>query len=127
MTAEYLLTYFQPYPGDKSFGPNRSPENRFNIKQIRNTQNFRVFDMFHDYETTITKSRLANPRFNLIHWYAKTRARVLGLKSPTTEEYPIQLQNLVVLVTTNLLKSGVNSHFPNVKPESWTDDRFFVR
>jgi hypothetical protein len=39
MTAEYLLTTFQPYPGDES-GPNWSPTNRFTVKQVGDTQDF---------------------------------------------------------------------------------------
>ena len=27
---------------------------------------------------------------------------------------------------TSLLKSGISSHFPNVKPDTWTELRFFV-
>jgi hypothetical protein len=119
MTAEYLLTTFQPYPGDES-GTNWSPANRFTVKQVGNMQDFRIFDVFHNYETSITKLRLANPKFNLIHWYAKKRARALELKNPTIKEYPSQLENPVVVVTANLLQSGISSHFPNTKPDSWT-------
>lgn len=127
ITAEYLLTVFQPYPGDEQGPPPCAPYNRFQIKQhINNAEFFRIRDTFQDFEITVMKTQLANPKFNLCHWYAKQHTHVLKLWIPTTSEYPPQLENPVVLVTRSLLQARINSHFPNVKPTTWSDDRFFV-
>jgi hypothetical protein len=60
------------------------------------------------------------------HWYARRRARVQKAQKPMTKEYPPQLEDPIALVVSSLLRSGVHAHFPNTKPSSWTDDRFFV-
>ena len=130
MTAEYLLTIHQPYPGDDLKNERTqdcSPHNRFKVKQTsRNTGKFRIIDRFKGFECIINKRLLQNPKFNLGHWYAKKRARALNLWRPSTKEYPAQLENPIVLVTSSLLKNGISSHFPNVKPDTWTELRFFV-
>jgi len=36
------------------------------------------------------------------------------------------MENPLVVVTTYLLRSGVHTHFPNVNPDTETDDHFFV-
>ena len=51
---------------------------------------------------------------------------MLNIWKPSTKEYPAQLANPIVLVTSSLLTSGISSHFPNVKPDTWTELRFFV-
>ena len=45
---------------------------------------------------------------------------------PSTEDYPQELVNPIALVTRNTLQRGIHSHFPNVKPETWSELRFFV-
>ena len=123
ITAEYLLTVFKPYPGDEQGPPPCAPYNQFQIKQnINNVEFFRIKDTFQNFEITVMKTRLANPKFNLCHWYAKQCAHALKLRIPTTSEYPPQLEHPVVLVTRSLLQAGINSHFPNVKPTTWSDD-----
>jgi hypothetical protein len=130
MTAEYLLTIHQPYPGDtqkKRKLRKCPPYNRFKVKEIRGgTGNFRVYDKLNRYETIVNKSLLKNPKFNVGHWYAKKRARVQRVQYPTTEEYLPMLEDPIALVTNSLLQSGVHAHFPNTKSSTWTDDRFFV-
>jgi hypothetical protein len=130
MTAESLLTRFQPYPGDELLRETAhecAPFNRFNVKQSHsNSLNFRIHDLYNDFKITIPKSRLENPRFNLAHWYAKERARAQNTEKPDKRKYPPQIENPIALVTFHLLRNGVSSHFPNTSPDSWTDDRFFV-
>ena len=50
----------------------------------------------------------------------------MGLDKPNKKNYPPQLEDPIVLVTSCMLRSGINSHFPNTKPSTWSDDRFFV-
>ena len=130
MTAEYLLDHFQPYPGDdlpSNPGKGCVPYGRFRIRQLTaNREKFRIKDELTGVETIIDKSRLSNPKFNLTHWYAKNRARTLGLRNPRTEEYPPQLEDPIVLVTQHHLRNGVQSQFPNTKSDTWTESRFFV-
>jgi hypothetical protein len=129
MTAEYLLTTFQPYPGDELISKSRKrhPEDRFSVKQsVLNPEEFKILDKFNGAKNTLNKNRLADPKFNLAHWYARTRARTMNVTKPSQKKYPQQLANPVVTVTTSLLKSGVQTFFPNAQPGSWTDDRFFV-
>lgn len=91
MTTEYLLTIHQPYPGDKIKGKwtqGCSPYNQFTVKQtLRDANRFRIIDCLKDFECTISKSQLGNPKFNLRHWYARKRAHALQLWKPATKEY----------------------------------------
>jgi hypothetical protein len=138
MTAEFLLTKFQLYPGDE-YGMDEIseidkdsdpvlPYDRFRVKRTSgNTDLYRINDCFTGFSIVINKSSLANPKFNLAHWYALNRTKNLKLGKPSTGEYPLQLVNPVALVTKSVLQSGVHSHFPNVLIETWTTDfRFFV-
>ena len=129
MTAEYQLTHAQPYPGDEQL-QNCSPTNRFAVKQTAalpgNDRLFKILDRVDGSEVMIGKAQLANPKFNLGHWYAKKRARTLGLRLPVAKEYPQSLEDPVALVATYTLLSGTHSHFPNTKPDTCTDLRFFV-
>ena len=130
MTAEYLLTIHQLYPGDKLMSKgvqDCSPHNWFAVKQtLRNAGKYKIHDHFNGFECVISKCLLRNPKFNLGHWYAVKRAQALNLWKPSMKECPVQLENPVVLVTSSLLKSGISSHFPNVKPDTWTKLRFFI-
>ena len=78
MTAEYLLTIHQPYPGDKLLSEwvqDCSPHNRFTVKQpSKNVSKFRIHDRFNSFECVVSKCLLRNPKFNLVHWYAVKRA-----------------------------------------------------
>jgi hypothetical protein len=104
-----------------------SPYNRFRVKRLtKNAELFRISDDLIGVETTISKSLLENPKFSLGHWYAKQRTRALGLRNPAKSEYRPRLLNPIAFVTESLLRNGVHTHFPNVNPDSWTDDRFFV-
>ena len=129
LTAEYLLTVCQLYPGDKlneHFSQFCSPHDRFQVKEYPDEPgSFEIIDQKFSFKTTVPKSRLVNPKFNIGHWYAKERARAVGLIKPT-KEYPARLENPVVLVVTSMLRGGIHTHYPNVKPETWADDRFFV-
>ena len=133
MTAEFLLTKFQPYPGDKlrkrKHRYSMPPYERFTVKQLPGKSgDFRIKDEFCNFKVTINKTFLANPKFNLAHWYARKHAHALNIAKPTRSraDFPPQLENPVALVTRSLLQSGIHSHFPNVKVETWTDTRFFV-
>ena len=128
MASECTLTISQPYPGDDLMQKSDcSPHNRFRVTQMsRYPDKFRINDRFNEFEIIVDKSRLVNPQFNLGHWYATKRARELGLSKPSTKKYPASLENPIVEVTRNLLLSGVQSHFPNVRPDTWTELRFFV-
>ena len=132
MTAEYILTVQQPYPGDKPKDwryASHSLYNRFTVKWAsKNSHKFRIHDTFNGFTITIHKDKLSNLKFNLGHWYAKHQSRALNhqVTKPTTKEYPPQLADPVILVTRNLLRNGINSHFPNIKPDTWTDLWFFV-
>lgn len=120
MTADSLLTKFQPYPGDDLVKSFMQPEDCFTVEQsIKNSEVFTIHDSFNGFETTLNKASLADPKFNLIHWYARTRARALNLPKPSKKEYPQQLGNPVVTVTTSLLKSGEQSFYPNMQAGSW--------
>lgn len=60
MAAEYLLTIFQPYPGDElaTYGQSRdliSPDIRFRVSQLNKTNKFRITDRFHDFEVCMTR------------------------------------------------------------------------
>jgi len=85
MTAEYLLTINQPYPGDKPSNEQSewsycSPPNRFRVEQVPgDTNDFQITDLITDFKVLINKSQLENPRFNIGHWYAKKRARITGV------------------------------------------------
>ena len=129
MASECTLTISQPYPGDdimQKSDSDCSPHNRFRVTQMsRDPDKFRITDRFNEFEIIVDKSRLVNPQFNLGHWYATKRARELGLSKPSTKKYPASLENPIVEVTRNLLLSGVQSHFPNVRPDTWTELRFF--
>lgn len=130
MTAEYLLNKFQPYPGKNlldEWNHNHSPYNRFSVKKVHRSQDkYPVHDRFTEHGIIIDKSKLANPKFNITHWFARKCACVLRLKKPKVEDYPPQLENPVVFVTQKLLQNGINSHFPNTKPDTWSDDWFFM-
>ena len=130
MMAEYLLTTLQPYPGDEIKTKQSqycSPDSQFEVKSMqKDTNKFQKNDYSTGFKIMIDKSRLGNPRFNLGHWYAKKRAKTLGIRIPTTKEYSPQLENPIVLVTKNLLQNGSHSHFPSVKLDTWNDLRFFV-
>ena len=129
MTAEYLLTKFQPYPGDELVLniSKRDPVDRFGVSHsIENPEELAIYDRFNKLGFALSKSSLADPKFNPAHWYATKCAKAFNMKRPTQKEYPQQLINPVVTVASCLLRSGVQCHFPNVQPGSWTDDRFFV-
>jgi hypothetical protein len=105
------------------------PYDRFRVKRAsKNADLVKINDDdLTGFSIDINKSNLANPKFNLAHWYARKRAKTLNLGKPSAEEYPPQLVNPVALVTRCVLQSGVHSHFPNVLIETWTTDfRFFV-
>ena len=127
-TAEYILTIQQPYPGDGYYNGNLMlcpPSERFKVKQ-ESVNSFKIRDRLTEQEISIEKLRLENVRFNLGHWYAKHRARILELEKPSAKGYPQQLENLLVLVTQHVLRNGINDYYPSVKNGSWRDDRFFV-
>ena len=130
MTAEYILTIQQPYPGDdpRSEQHSSSPHNRFQVIELINDaeKNFSIVDYWTNFTITIEKERIANPKFNIGHWYATKRARTLKLRRPAQKEYPTQLANPIVLVATHLLQSGINTYFPNTRTSTWMDDRFFI-
>ena len=50
----------------------------------------------------------------------------MKLDKPSPKDFIASLDNPVVETTRHLLLSGVQSHFPNVKPDTWTELRFFV-
>ena len=62
----------------------------------------------------------------MCHWYAKKRARLLDLRNPSQKDYSAFLDNPYCLVATHLLQNGINSYFPNVKPDMESEFRFFV-
>ena len=128
MTIEYQLTIRQPYPGDEqSVVFPCLPMNRFIVLRLENLKNvFKIRDDLVDFEIEITQEKIDNDKFNLGHWYAKKRARLLNLQSPTTEDYPDFGDDPYCLVLLNLLRNGINSHFPNVKPLTESDYRFCV-
>ena len=130
ITAEYLLTKFQPYPGDdisNKWNYGYLPQERFAVKQIsENSSAFLIHDKFNGHRLVIDKSRLANPKFNLIHWFATRRAQACHVDKPNKKAYPPQLEDPVALVTSHSLRSGIQSNYPNVNPLSWSDDHFFV-
>lgn len=134
MTAEYLLTIMQPYPGDEVSGDEVwtvplpcPPYERFQVECVHgSTRSFKIMDKWANFEITIPKSDLDNRKFNLGHWYARHHARTLGIKKPAKDSYPAQLEDPLVLVAMSLLRSGIHAHYPNANPETETDDRFFV-
>lgn len=96
LTAEYLLTMFQPYPGDEldrdlhhlRF---RSSYNRFRVRKApTHLEDYRILDQLTGLTSVISKSHLRNPRFNLAHWYAKECAQNMGLDKPNKKNYPPQ-------------------------------------
>ena len=130
IAAEYQLTISQPYPGDETWTGLEGccpPDYRFEVRRLRkNPDDFRIKDRLTNFEILVNKSQLTNLRFNLGNWYAKHRAQVRGLQYPIKGEYHAQMENPLVVVSTYLLRSGVHTYFPNVNPDTETDDRFFV-
>ena len=129
MTAKYLLTIMQPYPGDKAWTAQLPcpPYERFQVEHVHgNTRSFKIMDKWANFAINIRKSDLDNRKFNLGHWYVRHRARTLGTKQPTKDSYPAQLEDPLVLVATSLLRSGIHAHYPNANPETEMDDRFFI-
>jgi len=71
-----------------------------------------------DFEIIINKSQLDNLKFNLGHWYAKSRARALGLNDSMKNKFLACMEEPVALVTMQLLRNGIHAHFPNVNPNT---------
>jgi reverse transcriptase-like protein/aspartyl protease/zinc knuckle protein len=130
MTTEYLLTILQPYPGDHFWEEHVwpcSPDTRFRVERRGGyNYSFCITDRLAEIDIIITKSQLSNPKFNLGHWYAKNRARALGLKDSMKEEYFIPMDDPIASITKQVLQSGIHAHFPNTNPETDSDTRFLV-
>lgn len=128
MTIEYQLTIQQPYPGDEQSVVDLCvPTDRFVICRLKTRPNtFKIQDCLTNFDTEITQEQIDNEKFNLCHWYAKKRMRLLGLPNPSIEDYPAFMDDSCCLVLLHLLRNGINSHFPNVKPETESDYRFCV-
>ena len=69
------------------------------------------------FEIEITQDKINEEKFNLGHWYTTKRACLLNLPKPSTEDYPVFMDDPCCLVLLYLLRNGINSHFPNVKPD----------
>lgn len=129
MAMEYQITVRQPYPGDKqSIGYPCSPMERFTVLCLDDRGDaFQIMDHLADFKVEIMQTLIDKKDFNLGHWYATKRARLLSLPKPSTRAYPAFRKDPCCLVLLHLLRNGINSHFPNVKSDTEVDDRFCVR
>ena len=128
MTIKYQLTVQQPYPGDElAMAFPCQPADRFTIHHLKKGGNtFKIQDNLVGFEIEITQDKINEEKFNLGHWYAMKRACLLNLPKPSTEDYPVFMDDPCCLVLLYLLRNGINSHFPNVKPDTEADYRFCV-
>jgi hypothetical protein len=106
MMAEYILTLQQPYPGDGNYTASTPPYERFEITK-------RSPNLY-----------LANPYFDLSGWYARRRSQALNL--PRGIFPPFQMGCPLDYVTTRLLTSAIESHFPSINPDLDPESRFYV-
>ena len=131
LMSEYLLTIEQPYPGDNLFyvdEVNCRPEGRFLVTKSTDlwSESYYIVDNYTRFEVYVPTRLLWNTKFNLAHWYAKRRARFLGLKDTLKLSYLSSMGDALCEVTNHLLRQGINGYFPNADPTTDLDDRFFV-
>ena len=76
------------------------------------------------FQVKIARSYLANPHFDLSGWYARRRTQALNL--PRASFTPFQMGRSLDYVTTWLLTSAIESHFPSITPDLDPESRFYV-
>ncbi|KAF8800028.1 hypothetical protein BYT27DRAFT_7217359 [Phlegmacium glaucopus] len=125
MVADSILTLEQPYPGDEGFDfSDVPPELRFNIVKQTTTDSYVIEDRLTGLHSTIFRSMLENPKFDISHWFAKKQARALNLDSRVKHRH--QMGDALSVVATKLLTDGIASSYPCIKPDLDPEDRFYV-
>ncbi|KAF8814450.1 hypothetical protein BYT27DRAFT_7065198, partial [Phlegmacium glaucopus] len=105
MVADLILTLEQPYPGDEGFDfSDVPPELRFNIVKQTTTDSYVIEDQLTGLHSTIFRSMLENPKFDISHWFAKKQARALNLDSRVKHRH--QMGDALSVVATKLLTDG---------------------
>jgi len=123
MVAEAALATQQPYPGDEIFERNRGhPDHRFRILRRLNDREYIICDRLMGVRTSISRSLLEQPRFDISRWYAARQIHTLILDRKITQHLPMGLA--LKTVATKLLTDGITTHYPCVRPDLDPGRRF---
>lgn len=125
--VEKVLLQCQPYPGDHKYMKNDgwfNPSRRFIVFAFKFQTMIAIKDQLTGFRIHIPVHRLMNPKFDVASWYAKRRAKALGLRKNgrfwSVLGYPLQE------IPATVLQQGIIGYYPNVNPMSCSAGRFMV-
>ncbi|KIM36975.1 hypothetical protein M413DRAFT_77523, partial [Hebeloma cylindrosporum] len=119
MMATHVLYDCQPYPGDEHNDTFSS--HRFVLIPL--TKHYQILDSHSGFRINVPRSLLERPQFDLGSWYAKRRAKALGLRYPGPVKH-YSFGDPISVIGSQLLEDGIQSHYPCIDPLSDPEGRF---
>jgi hypothetical protein len=119
MMASHVLNECQPYPGDERY--DSFYMSRFSLIPYR--KHYQILDSHAGFRVNIPRSLLEKSQFNLGSWYAKRRAKALGMCYPGPVNH-YSFGNPISLIGSQLLEDGIESRYPSIDPLADPEGRF---
>jgi hypothetical protein len=125
LVADSILTLAQPFPGDELFDElDVRPELRFRVYKDQSAQEYIITDNLCSESAAVSKRLLENPHFDVSRWYAKRRARELGLDMAVPHQGI--MGHALNIVASKLLADGIRAYYPNTNCHLNPRRRFVV-
>ncbi|KAJ3500338.1 hypothetical protein NMY22_g19290 [Coprinellus aureogranulatus] len=129
MVAAWQLNQLQPYPGD-NFRTDQpyGRKDRFGVYDI-DKDTYVIVDRHIKSVKPIAKSLISQPTFRLGRHYAMARCDDVNCseRSRLNSKYPGAMGDAWSTVATFLLADGVRDFYPNINPDTDSEDRFCVQ
>ena len=126
LVADSVLTQSQPFPGDEQYHTDDiRPELRFRVIKSTTAPEYIIHDYLVHSSTTVAKSLLEKPHFNIGRWYARQRSDDT-VRDRTLLQHA-KMGSAVAIVASKLLSDGIRSYYPSRNPQLGPRARFLVR
>lgn len=126
LRATYVLTKNAPYFGDQLAKPKLDPRERFSVMYTGKKNTYLIRDGLTGNRKRLAKEKLANPLFDLAHWYETCRAKHYGKRAEAKKHKNGLMGDALAIVAERMLQSGVRACYPNVRQSGGINTRFKV-